>query len=183
MTQDIVKIALTGKMRAGKDAVASRLLTDHGFELPIAFGTALKRVAHEAFPWVESTPKPRELYQFMNVLREHDPDVWIKHLERRYRYIAGQRATRGIVITDVRQANELAWCKANGFTVVRVEAPMDVRIARAHAAGDAFDYEALTHPTELEVEGFAVDAVILNDGGLGELHAKVDALVAGLVEH
>jgi hypothetical protein len=114
----------------------------------------------------------------MNVMRDYDPDVWIKHVERSVEYALDRKSTTGIVITDARQANEIEWARNNGFTVVRVTAPDDVRIARAQAVGDVFDYEALTHPTETEVDGFEADYTLVNDGDYASLVAKVDALMA-----
>lgn len=175
---DVIKIALVGKMRSGKDAIGTLLTTRHGFYPPFAFGTALKASAHDIFPDVPRSPKPRALYQFMNVMRDYDPQVWIKHVERSVEYALDSRTTKGIVITDARQANEIAWCRANGFKIVRVTAPEHIRIARAQAVGDVFDYEALTHPTETEVDGFYVDYTLVNDGDYASLVAKVDALMA-----
>jgi len=165
-------------MRSGKDSVATLLTTKHGFATPIAFGDMLKDVAHRAFIDVERTPKPRALYQFMNVLRDYDADVWVKHVARRVAYALESRKTQGVVISDARQANEIEWARANGFVIVRVTASTDVRIARAQAVGDVFDYEALTHPTELAVEGFVTDYEIRNDGGYDALVAEVGRLVA-----
>lgn len=174
----ILRICLTGAMRSGKDAVSTLLAVDHGFASPIAFGDMLKDIAHRTFPDVARTPKPRALYQFMNVMRDYDLDVWIKHVERRVTYALESRKTQGIVISDARQANEIEWARANGFAIVRVTASTDVRIARAESVGDVFDYEALTHPTELSVAGFAVDYEIKNDGTYTELIAEVERLVA-----
>lgn len=178
MDNEVIKIALCGKMRSGKDAVSTYLAVDHGFNAPIAFGDALKDVAHRAFFDVPREPKPRALYQFMNVMREYDPDVWVKHVAMRVEYALESRNTRGIVISDARQANEIEWCRANGFTIVRVTASDDVRIARAERVNDVFTTEDLSHPTELEVDGFAVDYELINDGTYAELCEKVDELVS-----
>ncbi len=173
---EIIKIGLIGGMRAGKDTVAERLNRAHGFEYPIAFGSALKRLAHGLFPYVPKDPKPRKLYQFMNKMREYDPDVWIKHLEYIYGYYTEQRSTTGIVLTDIRQPNEYDWARANGFIIVKVEAPAEIRKQRAMQSDD-FSDEDMTHSTESYIDEFAYDYSITNDGSLDELRAKVDALV------
>ena len=178
---NVIKLAFIGKMRSGKDTAAARLATQHGFTM-LAFGTALKASAHDIFPNVPRTPKPRALYQFMNVMRDYDPQVWIKHVERSVEYALDRKTTQGIVITDARQANELEWARSNGFKIVRVTAPEPVRIARAQSVGDVFDYEALTHPTETEVDGFDADYVLENDGDYMTLIVKVDALMAEIKE-
>lgn len=173
----ILRICLTGAMRSGKDAVATLLAVDHGFASPIAFGHALKDVAHRTFPDVPREPKPRALYQFMNVMRDYDPDVWIKHVAKRVDYAANERSTKGIVISDARQANEIEWARNNGFTIVRVTASDTVRIARAERARDAFTYEDLTHITESEIAGFDVNYTIDNEGEYADLVAEVERLV------
>lgn len=180
-TDDVIKLAFVGKMRSGKDTAATRLATQHGFTM-LAFGTALKASAHDIFPDVLRTPKPRALYQFMNVMRDFQPDVWIRHVERSVEYALDRKSTTGIVITDARQANEIAWCRANGFTIVRVTAPDDVRIARAQSVGDVFDVGSLEHPTETGTDGFEAEYTISNDGSYADLVERVDALMAEIKE-
>ena len=173
---EITKIGLIGGMRAGKDTVAEHICYYHGFEYPIAFGSALKRLAHNIFMDVPKEPKPRKLYQFMNKMREYDPDVWIKHLEIMYEYYVDRRSTSGIVLTDIRQPNEYEWARANGFIIVKVEAPAAIRKERAKQSDD-FSEEDLTHSTESYTDEFAFDYSITNDGSLDELKAKVDAIM------
>jgi dephospho-CoA kinase len=180
---EVVKIALTGKMRAGKDEVAQHLYIKYGFDR-IAFGDALKRIAHETFPWVSEGSKPRALYQkFGQLMREIDSDVWIKHAERKVKGTIDFRVNVGadqvgIVITDVRQENEVAWCRANGFTIIRVTAPDEVRIARAIRAGDSFTEDDLEHVTESAIDGFSVDYSVANDGSVDELKSQIDEILA-----
>jgi dephospho-CoA kinase len=183
----IVKIALTGKLRAGKDVCSNHLYIKYGFNR-IAFGEALKKEAHAVFPWISQSSKPRALYQqFGQLMREIDPDVWVKHAERAVKGAIDFRVNTGaervgIVLTDVRQANEVAWCRENGFTLIRVTAPDEVRIARAIEAGDDFTMHDLAHETELAIDGFAVDYEIVNDGSVDDLKAQVDAIVADIKE-
>jgi dephospho-CoA kinase len=180
----VVKIAFTAKLRAGKDTAAHHLYIQHGFD-KVAFGDALKRIAHETFPWVSEFSKPRALYQFMNVMRDYDEDVWIKHAEQAVKGAVDFRVAMGaeqigIVLTDVRQQNEVDWCRANGFTLIRVTAPDEDRIARAIAAGDDFTVHDLTHETELAIDGFAVDYEIINEGTVDELKAQIDAILEAI---
>jgi dephospho-CoA kinase len=179
---EVVKFALTGKMRAGKDEISNHLHIRYGFD-KVAFGDALKRIAHETFPWISEGSKPRALYQqFGQLMREIDSDVWIKHAERKVKGTIDFRVNTGaervgIVITDLRQQNEYDWARANGFTIIRVTAPDDVRIARAIRAGDSFSENDLEHVTESAIDGFAVDYDIVNDGSVAELQAQIDAIM------
>jgi dephospho-CoA kinase len=181
----IVKIALTGKMRSGKDTAANHLYIRHSFDR-VAFGDALKKNAHAAFPWVSEFSKPRALYQqFGQLMREIEPDVWIKHAELavkgaiEFRVNTGAEKV-GVVITDLRQPNEYEWAKANGFTIIRVTAPDEDRIARAKIAGDDFTEADLEHETESHIDGFAVDAEIVNGGTVDELEAQIDLILEAI---
>jgi dephospho-CoA kinase len=118
-------------------------------------------------------------------MREIDPDVWVKHAERAVQGALDFRVNTGaervgIVLTDVRQANEVAWCRENGFTLIRVTAPDEVRIARAIAANDDFTVHDLAHETELAIDGFAVDYEIVNDGSVDDLKRQVDAIMEAI---
>jgi dephospho-CoA kinase len=182
----VVKIALTGKLRSGKDSVAEHLYIRHGFDR-VAFGTALKKVAHDAFPWVSEFSKPRALYQSVGqLMREIEPDIWIRHAERKIRGTIDFRVNTGaekigVVITDLRQPNEYEWARTEGFTIIRVTAPDEVRIGRAIAANDDFTVHDLAHPTELEIDNFDVDYNITNDGTVEELKAQIDDILAQII--
>ena len=178
----IIKIGLCGKMRSGKDSIGDYLFFEKGFELPLAFGDSLKYYAHQIFPDVPKEPKPRALYQFMNVMRDYDPDVWVKHLAQKVAMAENDRRTTGIVVTDARQPNEVDWLRENGFVIVKVEADEATRIERIQVQGETVVEEALRHKTELFVDEIEADYTMPNLDTLSELHAKVDALLAELVK-
>jgi dephospho-CoA kinase len=175
------RIALSGKIRSGKDSAGKHLYVDHDLER-MAFGDALKRLYHETFPWVPRDPKPRAGYQtYGQVIRQQfGEDTWIKHVEQSMHFYENKRDVAGIVITDLRQPNEYEWCRANGFAVIRVTAPDELRMARAVEAGDDFTVHDFVHSTELYVDSFDCDYEIVNDGTIAELYAQVDEIVAKL---
>src|SRR5699024_5843928 len=122
--------------------------------------------------------KPRELYKFMNVMRDFDEDVWIKHLNQSYESDISYRQTKGVVVSDARQENEIKWLKDNGFTLVKVEAPEALRKQRAKREGDDVTDEQFEHRTEQFVDSVEVDYVINNDGTLDDLYRKIDEVMA-----
>lgn len=182
---DVIKIALCGRLRSGKDTVGNHLYIKYGFST-VAFGDALKKNAHATFPWVGEFSKPRALYQqFGQLMRQIDPDVWIKHAERAVNGAIDFRVNTGadqvgVVITDLRQPNEYEWAKANGFSIIRVTAQDEDRILRANVAGDSFTEADLEHETESHIDGFTVDYEIVNDGSVDDLKRKIDEIMEAI---
>jgi hypothetical protein len=178
----VIKLALTAKLRAGKDTVADHLHIRHSFD-KVAFGDALKRNVNETFPWLAGPKKPRALLQqYGQLMREIDPQVWVRHVERKVNGIIDLRVNTGadrigIVISDLRQPNEYEWAKLNGFTVVRVNSSFDNRLARARQAGDDFVESDLLHSTEQYIDKFSPDFEVYNNGTVEELKAQIDAII------
>lgn len=177
------RIAITGKMRSGKSTISDYLVYSRGFR-SISFADDLKHYANEIFDYlIGGDSKPRRLYQeFGQKMREIDPDIWIKRAEIAMRVYEDMRSTRGIVIDDLRQPNEYDWARANGFTIIRVSASEDTRLARARMAGDIFSEEDFRHETEQYVDGFAVDFEIDNNGSAAELERAVDEILVEMTE-
>lgn len=181
-----LKIALIGKARAGKDSVADLLAEHYGFT-KYAFGTALKRYYHDIFD--DQDGKPREGYQwFGQTMRERDPDVWVRILLediRKEQNLHGLSEIAPIfpVITDVRQQNEYDRCRAEGYTIIRVEADDTTRLERMRAAGDRFNIDDLSHDTETQLDAFEADFTVNNGAGdtLDDLKRQVDAVMATLM--
>lgn len=183
----VTKIALTGQLRSGKDAAAHHAYLHHGFK-KYAFATDVKKTAHSLFPHIPTDPKPRALYQQVGEKAcEIDPLVWVRLVERQIGlHIEGSIGLGAtdirIIITDLRKPAEYAWARKNGFSIIRITAPEDVRLARAVTEGDDFKPADLTHDTESHSDGFEVDHEVINDGSLAELYEKMDAVIAKIKE-
>ncbi|QNM43729.1 adenylate kinase [Shouchella clausii] len=181
-----LKIALIGKARAGKDSVADLLAEHYGFT-KYAFGTALKRYYHDIFG--EQDGKPREGYQwFGQTMRERDPGVWVRKLFEEIDIDSQYDEMFSLapifpVITDARQQNEYDRCRAEGYTIIRVEADDVTRLERMRAAGDRFNIDDLAHDTETQLDEFEADYTVNNGAGvtLDDLKRQVDAIMAQLI--
>lgn len=181
-----MNIAITGKMRSGKDAIGRYLSEKHGYTR-FAFGDELKRYANELFG-VHDGGKRRELYQwFGQTMRERDPEIWVRKLFGKVEVIDAEEMYNSdpfsAVITDLRQPNEYDRCRSEGYVIIRVSAPDGTRIHRAIESADTFELSDLTHETESHVDSFEVDYEIVNDGTIEELYAKVDEVLAQISGH
>ncbi|QHZ58616.1 AAA family ATPase [Brevibacillus sp. NSP2.1] len=179
----MLKVALCGKARAGKDSVSDYLARQYGF-VRFAFGDGIRKVCRELFPdQMAQAHKPRALLQGVGqAMRAFNPDVWVNATMRDivdYRLQqTDMRRIPNIVITDLRQPDEYDRLRSEGFVIIRVIASEDVRRQRMLDAGDTFDERDLMHETEMHTDGFAVDYEIENNGSLAELYAKVDEIMA-----
>lgn len=173
-----VKIGIIGSMRSGKDTFAEPLLHSKSM-YHLRFADGIREIITSFFPEaVSGTGKPREHYQHIGQsLRQLDPDVWVNSLEQDYINILRmlhilEDTTSGIIITDVRQPNEVEWCRRNGFTLVKLVASSDVRRQRIIDCGDKFSEEQFYHETESYVKQVAADYVINSNCSKEELQKK-----------
>lgn len=166
-----LRIAITGKMRAGKDTFTEELaerLEKLDYEVHIIpFGEALKEYAHQLFPSeYDEHYKPRELYQwFGQTLRQRNPNIWIEHVAqainvknaKTFLYSRTDKQKVAHIITDLRQPNEYQFCLNNDFIIVKVECDDEERLRRMNNLGDKYTLEDLNHETEQYIDGFSED--------------------------
>lgn len=166
-----LKIALIGGARTGKDTIADYLGSQAGFKR-LAFGDSLKDFLFEIFPHLKEEPKPREsMINFGQACREIDPLVWVKQLERTARTYEKNGYTN-FVITDVRQPNEIEYCRRNGYTLVKVEASKEAQVERAEACGESLDTENVLDSLALNFKDY--DLKIENNGSLLDLYEQIN---------
>lgn len=175
-------IGLIGRMRSGKDTVASYLADEDGYGyLQYAFGDGIREVCRRLYPdQFEDGVKPRALLQgFGEGARQFDRDVWVNDMFRRINRNEYTRY-RPVVVSDVRQFHEIEALKSRGYVLIRVTCPDAIRIDRAIKSGDRFEYADLMHGTETELDDWPADYTIANDGSLDELYAQVDAVISAI---
>ena len=106
-----------------------------------------------------------------------DEDIWVRYLlEDISKYPSCREMD--IVVSDVRQENEVRTLRREGYTIIKVTASENIRIARMKAAGDIVTKEQLSDETELSVDAIGADWVIVNEGTLEELTKVVEDIVA-----
>ena len=154
--QGFATYALAGPIKAGLCAMFEPLgLTPEHFT-----DRALKEQ-----PLADIWTSPRRLAQTLGTEwgRAHiHPDLWIILAEHALED-AFKRGLRGLVITDVRFANESDWIHRCGGEVWQIH--------RSTAAVAA-------HSSEAGLPAARIDRHILNDGGFDGLYGQIDAALA-----
>jgi len=110
--------------------------------------------------------------------RQFDPDLWVRSLIDRYDLEDEHQAT-GYVVTDIRYVNEAELLRQYGFTLLRIEAPVELRKARSLARGDGSwnDGDSL-HPSEVEQRSITADELLTNDTtDPNDLYAQLESLI------
>jgi len=169
-------IAFSGKKRSGKDTAASVLTTELGYTR-VAFADSIKQILEDLNPIIDSyrlmdvlawheydwemlkaRPEVRGLMQRLGVaVRQYDSEFWVNAA------FNNVEPSSRIVVTDVRFPNEVDAILARGGIVYRVVRP-GLESIDSHISETALDHLDLP--------------VILNDGSVEDLYAKVRELAA-----
>lgn len=175
-----IKIAVAGEIRSGKDSfseyIQSKLKQMNKPMEKLYFAEGIEKIIRDYFPEAfEGNTKPRKHFQDIGqFMRTINPDVWINQVAGKYEYLKRWRNIENFICTDLRQLNEYEWLKANGFTVVKVEADSEVRIARMKASGDSFNMNNLIHPVEMQIRQLPYDYLVTNNTSLEDLYKQAD---------
>ena len=177
-----MKIAISGKLRSGKDTIGKQLIEMYGFE-EFKFSSGITKLIQDYFPSnVYSKGKLREHYQTIGQsIRGLDENVWIRYTHNQIQEHLRQHGSKtNIVITDLRQQNEANYLRENGFTIIKVEALSGLRVQRAKDSGDIFNIDDFNHETELSVDHINADYVLDNNGTLEDLTSQMNMLMMSL---
>lgn len=176
-------------MQVGKTTCADYLVERHGYAR-YALADPIKEVARSYFGWdgAKDERGRRLLQQIGSTGRAYDPALWLKRFDAwlagrnareetpgsrgdRDAALATLRAERGpVVVDDLRLLAEAEHLRRRGFHVVLVQRP-----------GRAATEDSLSrHETETELAHADPDLVIVNDGTIGDLHAKLEDALARL---
>lgn len=157
----MIKIAFIGRQRSGKttgaEALHHHFLKD-GWEgthvYRTSFGKRMK-VEFEKFTGEKFDKKEhRKMIQMFGQLhRSYKDDIWVNHVANEM-IVAEQRDYSHFIIDDVRQANEVEFCKKNGFILIYVDVPLVTLEMRCKELGEPFTPD---HSTE-QVEQFYLHA-------------------------
>lgn len=172
-----MKIALYGKLRAGKSAVATVIKENLEDCEHLEFGDVVQEVVNLLYP-NEKGVKNRELLVGVGQhMRKFDEDVWVNIIKNRIENCEKEN----ILVAGVRQKNEYDMLKKLGFKFIQVEASETTRIERCLQSGDRFNKEALRDYTEMVLDDFEHDYLILNEKGFKELEISTRNILGDMV--
>ena len=188
-----MKLGICAMKRGGKDTFGRIAVDGYDF-VRLAFADNVKELAKKVFPdEFKDNSKPVELLQwFGNTMRQHDPEVWIKQLDKYIKVIEAHDnkycTTTDIVITDVRYPNEVEFLRNRGFKIIFVYSPLEDIIARCTATEADFKPELLQHESErmayeATVKGSAewADLTVCNTAGIEEYEEMVHCIIQDLI--
>lgn len=167
-----MRIAVFGKLRAGKTAVCEYITEKFDCEVLECSG-ALQEVVDILYPKKKGTKDRELLVSVGQHMRELDVDVWVNLLEHKIE----NSNSENILIAGVRQQNEYDMLKRQGFTFIQVEACETTRLERCIESGDKFNVESLRNPTEMVMDNWKPDYLILNEKGFKELEISISNII------
>lgn len=168
-----MRIALFGKLRAGKSAVADYIADKYDCDI-IEFSAGVQDVIDIIYPELKGTKNREVLISVGQHLRKLDKDVWVNVV----RHKIENSNNPNILVAGVRQQNEYDMLKELGFIFIQVDASETTRIERCKANNDSFKVETLRSHTEMVMDGFKSDYLILNEYGFKELEISIRNVLA-----
>ena len=191
MTNEL-RIAFAGGMRVGKTTL-EKYLVDKYEMTAFAFGDKLKEGFHAENPEVPRYPKPVTGYQTYGQEKRatEGEDIWVDKCFAEIDRIRTAAINYNIVnsenpfmplVTDLRQPNEYKRLRQEGYIIIRITAPLEVRKERARLKGDNSSDKNFEAETETWVDTFDVDYEIVNDGTQEELFWNMDMIMLAINE-
>jgi len=162
------RIAFTGKFGSGKSTAANYLYGEYGFTVG-SFAARLKEIATIACRMKE---KDRELLQKLgSEIRKDAPNYWVDVLISKVKKHPGD-----FVIDDLRYKNELDILINNGFLIVRVVTPREVRFRRMGIEHPIEVTETERHPSETDLDDVQL-LEVYNEGDTPHFYKSLDTIV------
>lgn len=167
-----MRIAVYGKLRAGKTAVCDYIIEKFDCEILECSG-ALQEIVDILYPDKKGIKDRELLVTIGQHLRKIDEDIWVNLLEHKIK----NSNAENILIAGVRQQNEYDMLKRQGFIFIQVEACENTRIERCIENGDKFSIESLRNHTEMVMDNWKPDYLIINEKGFKELEISISNVI------
>jgi 5'-deoxynucleotidase YfbR-like HD superfamily hydrolase/predicted kinase len=163
----LMQVALIGKSGVGKSTVA-KLLNYHAGTERVSTGSICRQIAMLLF----GNDDKSTTQTLDDALTKIDPSVFLNAA------LQAAPAGRPICLDSLRFKSDYDIARRRGFTIVRVTAPDEVRVARLAERGQKFNLmKDGSHRSEIELEQMEVDYTVENSGDIDALEGSVRALI------
>jgi hypothetical protein len=149
----VLRFAVSGKMRSGKDTAVQRMVDLYGFKR-YAFADRLKEVAVDLFGMPAGTKDRHLLVELGRKMCEVDRLVWVN-------YVLRQMPLRcDVAVSDLRFQYEYHALKAFDFIMVRVNSDDVARRIRVEKYGSRVDLALMDDRSETDLDGMPFNFVL-----------------------
>lgn len=189
----MIKIAISGKARSGKDTLGKLLIKELGFSSrqikKLAFADPIKHICKIMFPTVDNKhlfgPSEYRTIEIQNALsdgkpltirqnlldvgtyaRKYNEDIWINNFN--YEYLKNQDK-KLFIVPDLRFRNEIEYLKRENFFLIRIK----------RQASQIINHISETGQDDISDDEF--DIVINNDYTLLELKQSVLSIIPKII--
>lgn len=170
-----MKLAIYGKLRAGKSEVAEAIKREFDTEV-IEFSKALRDVCDILYPTTRNYKDRDLLVKIGQHMREMDKDIWVNIVKEKIENSDAEH----IIVASVRQKNEYDMLKKLGFKFINVEAYEHIRKQRCIDAGDKFSEESFNSYLETDMDAFDYDYMVVNNKDFKSLNMAIKNLLVDL---
>lgn len=146
----VLRLAVSGKMRSGKDTLVARLVERYGFTR-YAFADRLKEVACELFDMKSGAKNRHLLVELGRKMCEVDRLVWVNSV------LSKMPLRQDVAISDMRFKYEYHALKVFDFVMVRVDCDQDARLSRVTMYGSKVDLALANDPSETDLDEVTFD--------------------------
>lgn len=158
------RIALSGRSGSGKTTLAEYLVNKHGY-IRCSTGVACRDLCRKLF----GSESKAILNQVTDALKGLDPDVWLRAA------LSALDEEMPIVFDSMRFANDYAYLQNRGFRMWRVDAPLEIRLARMQKRGQVVSPQDDDHPAERELDCYRFEQLLDNtEDGVEQFYSKIE---------
>lgn len=170
-----MKVGLAGKMGSGKSTVASLLHKQCCFA-QFSLAEPIGKMVNDYFGLKKGDPGYRELMQKIGTdwFRSIDEDIWVNYLIKsvaKYEYYVEvivkddkKNILTNVVVDDVRFSNEAKKLLDNGWVIIYLDCPDEIRYERLKKRDGFIEENTINHSSENDVPKIKeIEGVIVID--------------------
>jgi len=158
------RIALSGKSGSGKTTVAEYLVSKHGY-VRCSTGDVCRDLCRRLF----RTESKAILNKVTDALKAVEPDVWVNAA------LSSLGEHTLVVFDSMRFASDYNYLRKQGFTMWRIDAPLEIRLLRMESRGQLVSREDDEHRAETELDEHHFDQIVNNfETDLDSLYLKIE---------